>query len=95
MQVPVGGGAEITLLSGLTTFWWSVADSGIFFITRESEFDAIDRYNFGDHKVVRVGRLAQRAAPIGGQMNVSFDGRWALVAQQQVRSDLMLVDNFK
>jgi Tol biopolymer transport system component len=94
MQVPVGGGAETTLRSGLTTFWWSVAHPGIYFITREPEFDAIDRFNFDDHKVVRLGRLAQRAGPVGSQMNVSRDGRWALVAQQQVQSDLMLVENF-
>jgi Tol biopolymer transport system component len=95
MQVPVGGGPETALLSGLTTFWWSVADVGIFFITREQGFDAIDRYNFNDHQVVRLGRLAQRAAPISSQLNVSRDGRWALVAQQQIQTDLMLVENFK
>jgi Tol biopolymer transport system component len=95
MQVPVGGGPETALLSGLTTFWWSVADAGIFFVTREPAFDAIDRYNFNDHQVVRLGRLAQRAAPISSQLNVSRDGRWALVAQRQIQTDLMLVEDFK
>jgi hypothetical protein len=95
MQIPVGGGPEEELLSGLTTFWWSVADSGIFFIRREAGFDAIDRYDFEDHQVLRLGRLAQRAAPLSSQLNVSRDGRWALVPQQQVQSDLMLSDNFK
>jgi len=95
MQVPAGGGAESPILTGITTFWWSVADAGIYFITRESGFDAIDRYKFVDNKVERLGRLAERVAPVGSQLNVSRDGRWALVAQQQVQSDLMLVDNFK
>jgi Tol biopolymer transport system component len=95
MRVPVGGGPETALLSGLTTFWWSVADAGIFFVTREPGFDAIDRYSFNDRSVVRLGRLARRAAPIGSQLNVSRDGRWALVAQQQIQTDLMLVENFK
>ena len=95
MQIPVGGGPETTLLNSLTTFWWSVAEAGIFFITREAGFDAIDRFSFNDHHVVRLGRLAQRAAPIGSQLNVSRDGRWALVAQQQLQTDLMLVENFK
>jgi Tol biopolymer transport system component len=95
MQVPVGGGPEMALLGGLTTFWWSVADTGIFFITREPGFDAIDRYNFNDHKVVRLGQLAQRAVPTSSQLNVSREGRWALVAQRQIQTDLMLVENFK
>jgi len=43
MQVPVAGGPEVELLSGLTTFWWSVGDEGGLFIAREPEFDAIDR----------------------------------------------------
>jgi hypothetical protein len=44
---------------------------------------------------VRPGRLAQRAAPIGSQLNLSRDGRLALVAQQQLQTDVMLVENFK
>jgi dipeptidyl aminopeptidase/acylaminoacyl peptidase len=77
------------------SIWWSVAGAGVFFIKREAGFDAIDRYNLNDHKVVRLGRLAQRAAPVSSQLNVSRDGRWALIAQEQIQTDLMLVENFK
>ena len=93
MQVPAGGGPEIALLSGLTTFWWTVAPSGIYFIVRESDFDAIDHYSYGDHRVVRIGRLASRAGLY--KINVSPDEHWALLPQSIQRSDLMLLDNFK
>jgi hypothetical protein len=73
---------------------WSVTNTGIFFITRESEFDAIDRYNFGDHQTVRLGRLSVRVAPVGS-LNVSSDGRWALVSHRVDQSDLMMIDGFK
>lgn len=61
---------------------------------RESAFDAIDRYNFDDHKIVRVGRLVTRMGPRGG-LSVSPDGRWALVPNQINQSDLMMVNDFK
>lgn len=95
MRVPVGGGPETPVLDGLTPFWWSMADSGIFFLSREPEFDAIDHYAFSDRKVVRVGQLAMRAGGFGGQMSVSPDGRWALVTEHRAQADLMLLDNFR
>jgi dipeptidyl aminopeptidase/acylaminoacyl peptidase len=95
MRVPVGGGPEIALQDRLTTFWWRVAQSGIYFIRREADFDAIDRYEYRDGRVVRVGRLSGRAGPIGSKMIVSPDERWALVPQENRRSDLMLLDNFR
>jgi hypothetical protein len=95
MRIPIGGGAEMDVLDGLTPLWWSVANTGLFFISREPEFDAIDRYDFSGGKVTRVGRLAVRAGGFGGQMCVSPDGRWALITQHQGQSELMLLDNFK
>jgi hypothetical protein len=95
MKVPVEGGAESAVLAGVTTFWWSVVQSGIVLITRESDFDAIDRYDVSGGKVFRIGRLAARAGPIGSQLNVSPDGRWALVPHERRTSDLMIVDEFR
>jgi Tol biopolymer transport system component len=94
LRVPVEGGAEERVLSGISVFWWSVVKSGIFFITRESEFDAIDWYNFDDRKVVRVGRLVARIGP-RGSLSVSPDGRWALVPSEIHQSDLRMVNDFK
>src|SRR6266540_63102 len=79
MRVPVGAGREVAILGGITPLWWSVTETGILFLTRESEYDAIDRYCFSDRTVMRVGRLPFRAAPIGTQLNASLDGRWVIV----------------
>jgi hypothetical protein len=63
MRVPAnGGGLEMEVLKGLTAYWWSMADSGIFYISHESGFkgvdfiDFIDHYSFSDRKVKRIGR---------------------------------------
>ena len=59
-----------------------MADTGIFFISKELELDAIDHYGFTDWKVTRIGRLSMRAGEIDRQMHVSPDGGWALVSTQ-------------
>jgi Tol biopolymer transport system component len=96
MRAPVGGGSEELVLERVMPFVWSVTDSGIAFVTRETAFDAIDLYRFSDRKVTRIGRLGFRIPPIMRSMTVSRDGRWAL-ATQLVRfdSDLMLLDHFR
>jgi Tol biopolymer transport system component len=95
MRMPVDGGPETLLLSGFTPLGWSMSDSGIFYLIREEEFDAINHYNFSDQQVTRVGRLAARAGQFGGQMTTSPDGRWALVTLQQGHSDIMVIDEFR
>jgi Tol biopolymer transport system component len=96
MRVPVAGGQEEMVFERVRPFLWSVTDSGIFFVTREPDFDAIDLYRFSDQRVSRVGRLEFRVPGIYTYMTVSRDGRWAL-ATKMVRfdSDLMLLDNFR
>ena len=93
MRMPVGGGPESEVLREVR-YWWSVADQGVYFVARESEFDAIDRHNFSDGKVVRLGRLALRAFRTG-ELSVSPDGRLALVPLGREQADLMLLDRFK
>jgi dipeptidyl aminopeptidase/acylaminoacyl peptidase len=95
MEVPTGGGSETALLDGLSPFWWSGANHAVFFIRREPDFDAIERFDIRTHKVDRVGRLALRAGNFGGQLNVSPDGRWALVTEHRNQVDIMLVDNVR
>jgi Tol biopolymer transport system component len=96
MRLPVGGGQEELMLEGVRPFLWAVTDTGIVFVTREPDFDAIDRYRFSDRRVARVGRLAFRV-PMGFRnMAVSRDGRW-VVATRLVRfdTDLMRLENFR
>jgi hypothetical protein len=42
MRAPVAGGREELVLERVRPFLWSVTDTGIAFITRERDFDAID-----------------------------------------------------
>ena len=96
MRLPLGGGHEELVLERVRPFLWSVTDTGIVFVTREPDFDAIDVYRFSDQRVARVGRLGFRIPGIYTHMTVSRDGRWAL-ATKMVRfdSDLMRLDNFR
>jgi hypothetical protein len=96
MRTPLAGGQEELVLEGVRPFLWSVTDTGIVFVTREEDFDAIDVYRFSDQRVTRVGRLGFRIPDIFTHMTVSRNGRWAL-ATKMVRfdSDLMLLDNFR
>ena len=96
MRLPFGGGQEERVLDRVRLFQWSVAETGIVFVTREPDFDAIDVYRFSDRLVARVGRLAFRIPSSYTYMSASRDGRWAL-ATRMVRfdSDLMRLDNFR
>ena len=96
MRLPLVGGQEELVLEGVRPFLWSVTESGIVFVTREANFDAIDVHQFSDQRVARLGRLGFRIPGIFTHMTVSRDGRWAL-ATEMVRfdSDLMLLDNFR
>ena len=96
MRLPLAGGQEELVLEGVRPFLWSVTESGIVFVTREANFDAIDVHRFSDQRVARLGRLGFRIPGTFTHMTVSRDGRWAL-ATEMVRfdSDLMLLDNFR
>jgi len=95
MRRQIDGGPETMVLSDVTPFRWDIADSGIFYITREQEFDAIDHYRFSDQQVHRVGLLAVRFGQFRSRMSVSPDGHWALVPLHTAQSDLMMIDNFR
>jgi hypothetical protein len=96
MRLTLATGREELVLGRVRPCGWSVTDAGIVFVTRERDFDAIDRYGFSDQRVARVGRLGFRVPDSFNHVTVSRDGRWAL-ATQMVRdeSDLMMLDNFR
>jgi Tol biopolymer transport system component len=96
MRVPVAGGHEEVVLEHIRPLLWSVMDTGIVFVTREADFDAIDAYRFSDGRTTRVGRLGFRIPGIYTHMTASRDGRWALATRQvRFESDLMRIDNFR
>jgi Tol biopolymer transport system component len=96
MRLPLSGGQEELVLERVRPFLWSVTDTGIVFVTREPDFDAIDVYRFSDQQVARIGRLGFRLPGSYTHMTVSRDGRWALATKMvQFDVDLMRVDNFR
>ena len=96
MRAPLAGGQEEPVLERVWPFLWSVTDTGIVFVTREPDFDAVDSYRFSDRRVARVGRLGFRIPAIYTHMTVSRDGRWVVATKMERNdSDLMLLDNFR
>ena len=96
MRVPLAGGHEEPVLERVWAFLWSVTDTGIIFVTREADFDAIEMYRFSDQRVTRLGRLGFRIPTIYTLMSVSPDGRWALTTKiERFDTDLMRLDNFR
>ena len=96
MRLPLGGGHEEQVFEGVRPFLWSVTNTGIVFVTREVDFDAIDVYRFSDRRVARVGRLGFRIPGIYTHMTTSRDGRWALATKMaRFDTDLMRLDNFR
>ena len=78
MRALIVGGQEELVIERVRPLLWSVTDTGIVFVTREPDFDALDVYRFTDRRVARVGRLGFRMPGTSRHMTVSRDGRWAL-----------------
>ena len=96
MSLALADGREELVLEHVRPFLWSVTDTGIVFVTREPDFDAIDAYRFSDGRIARAGRLAFRIPGIYTHMTVSRDGRWALATKvARFDTDLMRLDNFR
>ena len=96
MRLPVGGGPQEPVVERVRPFLWSVTDTGIIFVTREADVDAVEMYRFSDRRVTHVGQLGFRLPGSYTHMTVSRDARWAL-ATKLVRfdADLMRLDNFR
>lgn len=92
----IAGGAESVVLDAVHPFWWSVTRQGIYFLTREPDFDAIDFWDFNVSQVKRKGQLPFRASSRLNRLTVSADGRWALTNElERWDADLMLIDSFR
>jgi hypothetical protein len=96
MRLALASGQEELVLESVRPFEWSVTDTGIVFVVRERDFDAIDVYGFSDRRVTRLGRLGFRIPWAFNHMAVSRDGRWALTTHRvRFESDLMQLENFR
>jgi Tol biopolymer transport system component len=96
MKMPAGGGEEVSILANVPALAWSVTEKGIFFLTREPDFDAIDLYRFANQSVTRVGRMAFRLSNVYSHVSFSRDAKRAL-ATRMVRddTDLMFINDFR
>jgi serine/threonine protein kinase/Tol biopolymer transport system component len=92
-RVPIQGGEETRVLESFFNDNFAVVDQGIYFIP-SAERSAIQYLSFATGKVSRIAGIGTREPDYG--FSVSPDGRWLLYAQwESIRSDLMLVKNFR
>jgi Tol biopolymer transport system component len=91
-KMPLGGGDEAQVLESVLNNNYAVVDRGIYFIPDSKPF-AVRFLSFDTGKVVTIARIARE--PAFG-FSVSPDGRSLLYSEfEAVRSDLMLVENFR
>jgi len=95
-RVPVEGGEPKQILDSLiASTGYALVDDGIYFIPRPdpSKGYSIRFLELATGKIKTIAELGKR---FGNELCVSPDRRWALYWQQdQVVSDLMLVENFR
>jgi Tol biopolymer transport system component len=96
MRTAVDGGTPTRVLDDVRTFYWSVAEKGIFMVAMERDFDAVEFYDFATGRRTRLGRLPWRASRLCGGISVSLDGRWLATNHvDHLDSNLMLVEDFR
>ena len=100
-SVPVDGGPEALVLNSVRHFWWTIADTGIYFVTsrgspRPDAPSQLNFYSFGTQTVIQVGMIEHELALSAPSLAVSRDGRQLLTLHlDQPGSVLVLVDNFR
>ncbi len=101
---PVDGGPEELVIDGVDSGWgnWEVHPDGIYFINTRGPSNpfmdgtwAVYFFRFRDRKVSEVVRLNHLPTRGGEGLGVSPDGRWILIGDIAIESDLMLVENFR
>ena len=96
VRIPANGGSQTFVLGDVRAFYWSVAERGIFVLTMERDFDAVDFYDVATGQRMRLGRLPWRASRLCGRISVSRDGRWLATNHvDRFDTNLMFVDNFR
>jgi hypothetical protein len=98
-RVPAQGGEETLVFEDVPPsiasdwFHWVPAEKGIYFVDQESNKWSVKLVPFGAGRAKHVFDVER---PAGSAPAISPDGRWLLYAQfDQVRRDLMLVENFR
>jgi len=74
---------------------WTVVPGGIYFVPADAPH-SISYFDFSTRHVRRITHADRDFSPMNGGLSVSPDGSWILYSQiDEVRSDIMLVDNFR
>jgi Tol biopolymer transport system component/DNA-binding winged helix-turn-helix (wHTH) protein len=99
-KVPVDGGEEAPVLEFPEAgYWgyWAVGEKGIYFVNTHARPSALEFFDFATRRVVHVASLEKAPTQFGGRgLALSPDGRVILyVHQDQVTSDIVLVENFR
>lgn len=98
-SVPADGGPETQVIEkGSLTTGWALTPSGIYFLDDAADSRAaIIFYDFAGRRLRQVATLPNKwKVPPVETFAVSPDGAWLIIAQQdQINSDLMLVENLR
>jgi Tol biopolymer transport system component/predicted Ser/Thr protein kinase len=98
-SVPVDGGPETKVIEkGWLVTGWTMTPSGIYLLDAAADpRPAILFYDFAGLKLRQVATLPNKCkVPPVETFAVSRDGTWLIIAQQdQINSDLMLVENLR
>ncbi len=93
-KVPRDGGEETQVLESVEDNYFAIVNGGIYFIPRPDSagLHSIQFFNFATKRIQSIAKIESE---IDAYLSVSPDDRWILYSQDdQVGSDLMLVENF-
>jgi eukaryotic-like serine/threonine-protein kinase len=97
-RVPVKGGAETPVLEfPAAGYWgyWALGQKGIYFVNTSAMPHVLSLYEPETRRVTTVATLERSVTPFEPGLAVSPDGRSILYVQEdQLNSDIMLVENF-
>jgi Tol biopolymer transport system component len=91
----IGGGPESRILNVRVFLGhWALGRSGIYFVDQTGAQAVVKYYDFAEHKISSITRLARPLPPEEGALAVSPDERRILVMEVVTNMDIMLVENF-
>jgi Tol biopolymer transport system component/DNA-binding winged helix-turn-helix (wHTH) protein len=98
-KVSVNGGNEAPVLEfPKVGYWgyWAVAEKGIYFVNTDARPYTLEFFDFATRRVGHVANLANSPVALESGLALSPDGRAILYVQEdQVNSDIVLVENFR
>jgi Tol biopolymer transport system component len=98
-STPVLGGEERQILDSTTAMNWTVASSGIYYLSSAAQPGApnlVQFYSFKSGKTTTVGTVEGTLSADYSGISVSLDGRWLLYSYiADISSDLMMVQHFR